>query len=103
MARIKDHPIVDGQPAVSLQVPLISNNTILGLMIFADTKSRSFLSTDIYLMDILGRQLSIGVENVRLFDNLEQLVNERTDDDKTLVLAVRVGAGAGRASSPEPG
>jgi protein phosphatase 2C-like protein len=28
-------------------------------------------------------------------------VNERTDDDKTLVLAVRVGAG--RASSPEPG
>jgi hypothetical protein len=30
-------------------------------------------------------------------------VNERTDDDKTLVLAVRVGAGAGSPSSPEPG
>jgi len=78
-ARIKEHPIVDGQPAVSLQVPLISNNTVVGLMIFADTKARVFLSTDIYLMDILGRQLGIGVENVRLFDNLEQLVNERTD------------------------
>jgi PAS domain S-box-containing protein len=78
--RIKEYPLVEGQPAVSLQVPLIANNIVLGLMIFADTKSRAFLSTDIYLMDILGRQLSIGVENVRLFDNLEQLVNERTDE-----------------------
>jgi signal transduction histidine kinase len=80
LARIRELPMVPGQPVIALQVPLISNNTVLGLLIFADVKPRVFLSTDIYLIDILGRQLSIGVENVRLLDNLEQLVHERTDE-----------------------
>src|SRR5258708_39490646 len=63
---------------IRLKVPLVSNNTGVGLMIFADDKPRAFLSTDIYLIDIIGQQVSIGVDNVRLLENLEDMVQERT-------------------------
>ncbi len=78
LVRITEATLEQGEVLYCLQVPLVSNDNVLGMMIFSDTKPRTFLSTEIYLMDIIGRQLSIGIENVRLLDNLEQLVQERT-------------------------
>jgi PAS domain S-box-containing protein len=63
---------------VGLQVPLIANSKVTGLIVFLHTQERFFHTTDIHLMDIIGRQLGIGIENVRLLDNLEQIVEERT-------------------------
>ncbi len=78
LVRLIDHPQPSTGPYVSMQVPLISNGNILGLVLFSETKPRVFMPTDICLMDIIGRQLGIGVENVRLLDKLELLVQERT-------------------------
>ncbi|HLY28270.1 MAG TPA: PAS domain-containing protein [Aggregatilineales bacterium] len=66
------------QSFVSIQVPLMINSRVIGLLVFSDNKPRSFLSTDVYLMDIMGRQLSIGIENAWLLDTLEGIVQERT-------------------------
>jgi PAS domain S-box-containing protein len=80
LVRIVDHGALSSTRGmdVSLQVPLVSNDRVLGLVIFSGSASRAFTQTDIHLMDIIGRQLGIGIENVRLLDNLEQLVLERT-------------------------
>ncbi len=69
--------LVPGQ-FTALQVPLVSDADIAGLVIFAETRPRIFLAADIRLMDIVGRQLEVGIENVHLLDDLERLVDERT-------------------------
>jgi PAS domain S-box-containing protein len=79
LVRIIDEPAnLDGGFQTSLQVPLVSSNNIMGLVVFTETKPRTFLAADIRLMDIIGRQLEVGVENVRLVAELEDLVQERT-------------------------
>ncbi|MEP7286809.1 MAG: PAS domain-containing protein [Chloroflexota bacterium] len=80
LVRIVNPPMSDDEthPKSVVQVPIISNSTIVGMALFGDTKPRTFEPTDIYLIDIIGRQLGIGMENLRLLENLEQLIEART-------------------------
>jgi PAS domain S-box-containing protein len=72
--------IVDqaGGMDVSLQAPLLANGIVIGLVIFSESGTRNIPFQDINLMDVVARQLEVGVENIRLLGDLEELVQERT-------------------------
>jgi PAS domain S-box-containing protein len=78
LVRIIDRPPGFDEPQISIQAPLYANESVIGLVSFCQPRHRSLLFQDINLMDVVARQLEVGIENIRLLSDLEGLVEERT-------------------------
>jgi signal transduction histidine kinase len=53
-------------------VPLVSKTTVFGLLHIAGSKSSPFTSEHMKLLDAIGRQIGIAIENARLWEELKQ-------------------------------
>ncbi len=61
-----------------LSVPLILRGQLMGAVNLASTKERAFTSADTHLMEQISGQLATALENAQIFENIQQMVNERT-------------------------
>ncbi len=53
-------------------VPLISSDRVLGMMNVASSSAREFTPDDMTLLNAVGRQLGIAVENARLWEEVKE-------------------------------
>ena len=75
------------EPQSALYVPMISENSVVGVMNLQHYEANAFDKTDLALVSILANQAAISLENARLFERvqnhnaeLEQHVADRTRD-----------------------
>lgn len=53
-------------------IPLIAHDRIVGVMNVASAQAREFTSEDLTLLDSVGRQLGVAVENARLWEEVKR-------------------------------
>ena len=61
-----------------LSVPLILRGQAVGAVSLASAKERAFTSADAHLMEQISGQLATALENAQVFENIQQMVSERT-------------------------
>jgi signal transduction histidine kinase len=66
--RLKNQQIVDGHVAV----PLISKSQVLGTLNITCSHDSCFASEDLQLLDAIGQQLGVAVENARLWREIRR-------------------------------
>jgi GAF domain-containing protein/HAMP domain-containing protein len=57
-------------------LPLISKNIIVGILDVQSTETGAFTSEDIQMLDLLSDQVSLAIENARLFDETRKALAE---------------------------
>jgi GAF domain-containing protein/HAMP domain-containing protein len=57
-------------------LPLISKNIIVGILDVQSTETGAFTSEDIQMLDLLADQVSLAIENARLFDDTRKALAE---------------------------
>lgn len=62
-----------------LAVPLIARHKVLGVFNVESTRTNAFTPEDLRLLEILGRQAAVAIENARLYHNLRLLSNQYRD------------------------
>ncbi len=63
-----------------LSVPLIAQGQVGGAINLASAQERAFTAADIHLMDQVSGQLATALANARIFENIQQMVAERTSE-----------------------
>ena len=80
-----DHNVIDECPRLALSglpvvahacVPLIGQDRVIGLLNLAKTKSPSFSTNELLLLQTIARQLSIALENARLIGETQASLKE---------------------------
>lgn len=53
-------------------IPLVSRNRVIGVLNVASREERPFTSSDLSLLDSIGRQIGVAVENARLWEEVKE-------------------------------
>ena len=70
---VLNHKLDNGQPLVChAAVPLISKSRVFGLLHIASSELGRFTEDNLRLLDALGRQMGVAIENARLWDELKR-------------------------------
>jgi len=69
----------EGQAGAVAAVTLRTKERLLGSLAIISTTSRQFTSRDISLLEAIGYQLSLAIENARLYEQLKQSEARKTD------------------------
>jgi anti-anti-sigma regulatory factor/putative methionine-R-sulfoxide reductase with GAF domain len=72
-----DNPLLP-ETRSELALPLISRGQTIGAMTIQSTQEAAFSQEDIAVLQIMADQLANAIENAQLFENMEQMVEERT-------------------------
>jgi PAS domain S-box-containing protein len=72
-----DNPLLP-ETSSELALPLISRGRVIGAMNIHSTQETAFGQEDIAVLQIMADQLSNALENAWLFENMEQMAEERT-------------------------
>jgi GAF domain-containing protein/HAMP domain-containing protein len=59
-----------------ISLPLLSGETVMGVLDVQSEQASAFIDEDIALLSTLADQVSIAIENARLFSNINQTVSE---------------------------
>ncbi|HDD24980.1 MAG TPA: GAF domain-containing protein [Chloroflexi bacterium] len=66
-------------PRSVMGVPLIAGEEVLGMIAVRDYENpKAYTQHDLDLLTVIANQVAIALQNARMFDNLEQMVKERT-------------------------
>lgn len=58
--------------ACHASVPLVSRDRVIGVLNVASRESRIFSTDDLALLDLIGRQIGVAVENARLWEEVKE-------------------------------
>ena len=63
-----------------LCVPLVAGSQVIGVLNVESSRVSAFTNDDLRLLSTLASNLAVLVERARLFDNMEQMVADRTEE-----------------------
>jgi signal transduction histidine kinase len=58
--------------ACHASVPLVSRDQVIGVLNVASRESRMFSDEDLALLDLIGRQIGVAIENARLWEEVKE-------------------------------